>query len=530
MADTFENRLGHGGNFDVFPCHHEQIHVQFALRHILHGGAQGSDVVPEVRKGFGDPEIVPNENFQLVGQCLGRSSPVALLAGDFHHLIHDLVQPFAFQIHRLNGFRINLVQFVIPEAVRLHAGQHQQFTVDLVQPEDAVLHLFQDRAHLAHGNFHPDGMTAFCQPETERIPLLVAQGTHFPAGIVGEGDCLQVFKRHFIVNIDRPSRQGAALVYLPCLDGNVVIPVFRHLEIPLDPFTGMGPGFPADIIQDRVCQGIRHRLAGTAVISGIQTRSAAKGGGFALYGLAVIFRRFRAGIFRLGGCIFRVGRALHDRRQRYAAEDHRLVHGADRQVVLPFVEIKSVRLCLVAHVVHAVSALLLIAFHLGGTDIVPLVVLADFALVGPQARKAERAGSGEGYFPVDRNFTLNVDSAAFHRQVVQADIVQTGLGNLNLPGQVGFLFGQQAFGAHFPALSFKSSKIHLHGLADRGQIRVPFQVGCVCIAAADTGHVRRQVDALILILVILGCPAEQPGPSDHKDSGKGADEEIPPFS
>ena len=315
VADALEDILMDIRHLNIFAGNHDQVHIQFALGHVLHSCTKRSNVVFEIDKGFSNAFVVVHELFQLNRQRLGCCRPIALFAGGRHDLVHDFVKPFAFQVHRFNGFRIGLGQVVIAETVRIDAGQHQQFPVDLVQAEDAVLILFEHRAHFAQRHFHPDRMAAFGQPEAEGVPFLVSQRPHLPAGLIAELHSLEILKGHFTVDIDRPGGQGSALVHLPRLDGDVVVTVLRHVKIPLDPFAGMRPGIAADIVQNRIRHGIRFRQGRTAVIPGVQARLAAKMSGFSLNRLAVVLSFVAHGGFRLRGSIFRVGRILRDRRQ-----------------------------------------------------------------------------------------------------------------------------------------------------------------------------------------------------------------------
>ena len=434
MGGTLEEILRDGGRFRVLAGNHDQVHVQLTLRHVLHSSAQGGDVVLEAGKAFRDSFVHFHKLFQLDSQGLGSGSAIAFFAGGGDDIIHDLVQALAFQVHRLNDFRINLSKFVIPEPVRICAGEDKQLAVDLVQPENTVLHPFQHRSHLSQRDFHADGVHAFGQVEAERITVLIAQGAHFPAGVICKGYSLQVAEGNLSVNVNGTAGQRTSLVHLARFNGDIVVAVLRHLKIPLDPFAGMRPWIAADIVQNRIGHGIRNRFGARAVIARIQAGCAAQRGGFTLDRLGIILPFVGHRDFRQGGSIFLIVWESYNGRQRDSADHHRLVHSLQGQGVLPFLKPESIGLRLVAHVVPEPDSLLVKYFFLAGADVISLVVLPDFASVRPQAAECQGARSGEGQLSVDQQLPFDIHSSAFGRQILQPDIIQAGLRHLCLPG------------------------------------------------------------------------------------------------
>ena len=351
MGDTFKEVFVYGWNLRFFTRYHDQIHIQFAFGHVLHGGAQGSDIVLEVGKTFRNSVVVFNKLFQLDCQCEGGCGAVTLFPGCGNNIVNNLIQAFAFQIHGFNRFRINLHKIVIPESVRIRTGQDHQLPIDLVQAEDAVLNAFQHRAHLAERHFHADGMTSFGQIKPVRISVLIRQRAHFPARIVGEGHRFHFLKRHLIVDVHGTCGQRAALIHLPCFHGDVIISVFRYINIPLDPFTGVCPRISADIVQNCIGNGIRIRLGAGPVISGIKAGRTPQGRGFSLNLQGIVLSQIRHRDFRLTGNILIIIGILCGRRQCNSLNHHGFVHGLQREGILPFFEIEGIRLRLVSHII-----------------------------------------------------------------------------------------------------------------------------------------------------------------------------------
>ena len=91
---------------------------------------------------------------------------------------------------------------------------------------------------------------------------------------------------------------------------------------------------------------------------------------------------------------------------------------------------------MITHVITEIGRLPSEDFLLTGADIIPLVVLPDFACIGPETAECQCARAGKGQFTVDQQLAFNIDAAAFNRQVIKPDIVQPGLGNFHFPGNL----------------------------------------------------------------------------------------------
>ena len=372
-------------------------------------------------------------------------------------------------------------------------------------------------------------MASLCQVESEGVSVLVAQSPHLPAGVGAEGNGCKFLKGNFSVNIDRPGGQGAALVHLATLDGDMVIAVLRHFKIPFDPFARMRPGIAADIIENGIGDGIRIRQGRTPVVACVKARSAAQLCGLPLDLEAVVLRLLAHRGFRLRSRVFRIGHFLRGRRQRDPAEDHRFVHRFQGQCVLALVKIKGIRLRLVSQAVHTPGALLLKAFHLSGADIVALVILPDIPAVGPQTRKTQRGSAGERNFPVDGQLALDIDPAALHSQVIQADIIKSCLRNIHLPCQLGFVGGHHAVVAGAAAFTFKRGQFHRHLFGHSGITFMLRQICPVGVASSDACDIRGQIRAFILLPEVSRTAAQQHQTGDGQCCRNNPDENIPPF-
>ena len=145
---------------------------------------------------------------------------------------------------------------------------------------------------------------------------------------------------------------------------------------------------------------------------------------------------------------------------------------------------ESIGLRLVAHIILAVCGLPFENLLLAGADVIALVVLPDLTRICPQAAEGQRGGAGKRHFPVDQEFALDVDAAALGRQVIEADVVQSGLGNVYLPGSFCFFRCEYTLCPGF-ALSLKGENVNrnlfLHGCFT-GMGR---QISAVRIAASN---------------------------------------------
>ena len=121
---------------------------------------------------------------------------------------------------------------------------------------------------------------------------------------------------------------------------------------------------------------------------------------------------------------------------------------------------------------------------LAGADVIALVVLPDLTRVCPQAAEGQRGGAGKRHFPVDQELTLNVHAAALGRQVIEADVVQSGLGNVYLPGSFCFFRCEYTLCPGF-ALSLKGENVYRNFFLYGCFTGMGRQISAVRIAASN---------------------------------------------
>ena len=377
-------------------------------------------------------------------------------------------------------------------------------------------------------------MLALGHVETIGIAGVIGQGVHIPVGVVGKGHGGHLIEGHFPIDVHRTAGQTAALVGLTGLDADVVVAVFRHLKFPFDPLTGGVPGIAADVVQNGMIHIIGFGRGRGMVIARIQGGRRTGDGLLALDGglpgLGL------GGHFHLGlrGQIALVVLPLLHGHQLDGADDHRLVDSPEGERVLALSKAELIGLGLIAHIVPAEGGLVLILFHLAGTDLVALVILADFAAIHPQAGETDGIGAGKGQHAVDEHFALNVNAAGFDGQVLHLNGIHALGRHVDLPGGhfavssidlvfTGGILLQLAF-------TLEGRQVNLHDFGTGRNILMGPHIDLIGVVTADAAHVRRQVLACILGMVALAAAIEQNNGSHHNYHNQKADKNTPLFS
>ena len=238
-------------------AYYQVVDVQLGVAHVQSRGTEGSDVILEGGELNRDLIGLLAETIQLLCHCLGGSDVVCLLSAVCYGIVDHLVKSLCLESHCIHNLRIGLVDTVVSVDIRGRTGVNQDLSVDLVQSECAVLQFLKDRSQTSEGSFQSDGVLTLGQVEVVSISFLVAQSLALPVIVVGESNLSQFLEGNLAVDVNGTVGNTSARVVLFALNHDIVVSVFRNLEVPFDPLSGTSPCFAADIVQNSVGNTVR---------------------------------------------------------------------------------------------------------------------------------------------------------------------------------------------------------------------------------------------------------------------------------
>ena len=287
-------------------------------------------------------------------------------------------------------------------------------------------------------------MLALFQIKAEGRALVIRKSVIAPGGIVIKGNRADFGEGDLPVDQDAAAGDGAALVGLTGLDRNGVVAVLRHFKLPLDPLAGVVPRITADVVEHGVADAVGDGRRGRAVIAGIQGRSGAHLRVFALKDHLNVLGFLSGGAFGGFLLILRVALLRLHGHEGQAPEQHRLVDGVQRQLVITLFKIELIGIHRIAHLVLAVHLLPVENLFLGRPDVVALVVPADLARVRPKTVKAQGGRAGKRNGTVDQQLTFNIHAAGRRGLIIHQQVIHAGLFHIYMERNGGAVGKQHA--------------------------------------------------------------------------------------
>ena len=111
------------------------------------------------------------------------------------------------------------------------------------------------------------------------------------------------------------------------------------------------------------------------------------------------------------------------------------------------------------------------------------------------------------------DLALDIHTAGLHRQVLDLHGVQALFRHIDLPGGVSAVgsihLGRTRSVLAQLAVAFEGGDVH-HNFTGTGlDVRMSLLIDLIRIVTADAGHIRRQVPACILVMVVCSIAAQQ---------------------
>ena len=401
------------------------VDVEFGLTQVQCRRSQSRYIVLKCHKLQSDLLRLLAETLQLLRHCLGGGDAVRLLSAVCHHIVHEFEQSLGFEIHRLYDLGIASLDIVVPVLVRVRTRVYQHLSVNLVQSESGILQLLENGSDTAQCRLQSDGMDTLGQIDIVRCTVLIGKFQIIPVVAVGKRDLLELLERDLAVYVYTSAGHNAPRIILAPLHHDVVEPVLRHFELPLDPLSGTSPRLTAHIVQHGVHHTVRLGCRGRPVILGIKRRLGTVSGILSLDHSHIVPGCVRGRIRRTLCRIFLICVKFLYLRDLEPAQNHRLIGSLKSDRIRTLLQIKHVRISDISHVILEIRFLPSGCLDLAGSDLVALIVDRRCARVRPDPGERDVPRIFKRNFPVQVDNTLCRHTSGFRDQILHEKIVET---------------------------------------------------------------------------------------------------------